>query len=168
MHSRSQKKHIQEIFHGPPLPAQHYLPTAISSSIEPLRYQEALQQQGIETLSQILLVITPSSSTVPSVLVKEDFSHEVFWSNLKRLQQIRKRLEIGKKKTWKRKMWSRVGEWGQPISFYSKRGKIKKRWICSCFESVWGRKSSGDIFRCFLGSWFGPSFKMWRIWTKAE
>lgn len=62
-----------------------------------------MQQQGIETLSQILLVITPSSSTVPSVLVKEDFSHEVFWSNLKRLQQIRKRLEIGKKKHGKEK-----------------------------------------------------------------
>ena len=102
-------ENTKEIFHGPPLPAQHYLPTAISSSIEPLRYQEALQQQGIETLSQILLVITPSSSMVPTVVVKEDFSHEVFWSNLKRLQQIRKRLEIGKK-TWKRKMWSRVGE----------------------------------------------------------
>ena len=89
------KRNTKEIFHGPPLPAQHYLPTAISSSIEPLRYHEALQQQGIETLSQILLVITPSSSTVPTVLVKED-SDEVFWSNLKRLQAIRKRLEIGK------------------------------------------------------------------------
>jgi len=103
MRTQDPKRNTKEIFHGPPLPAQHYLPTAISSPIEPLRYQEALQQQGIETLSQILLVITPSSSTVPTVLVKEDFSREVFWSNLKRLQAIRKRLEIGKK-TWKRKV----------------------------------------------------------------
>lgn len=88
-------KNTKEIFHGPPLPAKHYLPTAISSSIEPLRYQEALQQQGIETLSQILLVLTPSSSTVPTVVMKED-SDEVFWSNLKQLKAIRKRLEIGK------------------------------------------------------------------------
>ena len=155
MHSRSQKKHIQEILHGPPLPAQHYLPTAISSSIEPLRYQEALQQQGIETLSQILLVITPSSSTVPSVLVKEDFSHEVLWSNLKRLQQIRKRLEIGKKNMEKKNVKS--SWWVRSTNFFlQQKGEDREKMDLFMFWICLGEKELRWHFQTFLGFLIWP------------
>ncbi|CAE7949090.1 VPS9A [Symbiodinium sp. KB8] len=52
------------VFHGAKTPARQYMPTAISSGVEPARYQEALSQQGITDLSQaVLLVRVGSGST---------------------------------------------------------------------------------------------------------
>eukprot|EP00439_Symbiodinium_sp_Y106_P042419 s5096_g5.t1 len=49
------------LFHGAKTPAQQYMPTAISSGVEPARYQEALSEQGITDLSQAVLLVRVGS-----------------------------------------------------------------------------------------------------------
>ncbi|CAE8612335.1 unnamed protein product [Polarella glacialis] len=45
------------VFRGPPTPAARYLPTALSSAVEPVRYQLALKRSGILTLSQAIMLL---------------------------------------------------------------------------------------------------------------
>ena len=89
-----------QIFRGPTANAREYMPTAISSGVEPIRYQHALQEQGIHTLSQILLFVSaddrPSSGSASGAVLDISLSgdiHEAFWLNVEALQGIRRQLQ---------------------------------------------------------------------------
>eukprot|EP00435_Cladocopium_sp_Y103_P050790 s298_g15.t1 len=94
-----------QVFRGPPVGAQEYMPTAISSGVEPIRYQQALREQGISSLSQIILFIMPgkrgknsanqADSSVLDISVSEasEDLHKAFWLNVEALQEIRAELE---------------------------------------------------------------------------
>ena len=81
------------IFHGPPVPAQEYMPTAISSRVEPVRYQEALEEQGIRTLSQLLLFIRSDTDADTFAVCESEEEFKDFWLNLDLLQQLRMQFE---------------------------------------------------------------------------
>lgn len=91
-----------QVFRGPPVGAQEYMPTAISSGVEPIRYQQALREQGIYSLSQILLFIrlgkggknseNQDDSTVLDISVSRNV-HKAFWLNVEALREIRTELE---------------------------------------------------------------------------
>ena len=82
-----------KLFHGPQTPASAYLPTAVSSGVEPVQYQEALKLHGIESLSQTLLFLRAcDESSGEQGYTSQEMCLD-FWSNVPALEELRKGLE---------------------------------------------------------------------------
>ncbi|CAK9004649.1 unnamed protein product [Durusdinium trenchii] len=82
------------IFHGVPIRAEEYMPTAISSRVEPIRYQAALEEQGIHTLSQVLVFMESHRDSSDTFTIhKSQQVIQNFWLNREILQRLQRRFE---------------------------------------------------------------------------
>ena len=82
-----------KLFHGPQAAASAYMPTALSSGVEPVQYQEALKLHGIYSLSQALLFLrTCEESSGERGYSSQEMCLD-FWSNMPALEELRKGLE---------------------------------------------------------------------------